>query len=84
MIDRCVSTDTAMLNRIILDEKEPIVLQGPLKKQSTRMLLGWQWRYFILQDKKLFYFHQKPKNGLEQERPRFIINFDFVHCSTND
>ncbi|CAG9329567.1 unnamed protein product [Blepharisma stoltei] len=46
---------------------------GWLKKRSKNLFHHWQWRYFVLQDKKLYYYRKSTDN-----QPAFVINFDLV------
>ncbi|CAG9329377.1 unnamed protein product [Blepharisma stoltei] len=46
---------------------------GWLKKRSKNIFHRWQWRYFVLQNKKLSYFRKKT-----DIQPAYVINFDLV------
>lgn len=46
---------------------------GWLQKKSPKFFIGWQWRYFELKDKRLYYF----KNTVGR-KPKGVINFDLV------
>lgn len=46
---------------------------GILYKKSPKLLVGWQRRYFVLNDKKLYYYANEAT-----KRPKGIINFDLV------
>jgi hypothetical protein len=52
---------------------------GWLQKKSPKFFIGWQWRYFELKDKKLYYF----KNTVGR-KPKGVINFDLVHVEVVD
>jgi hypothetical protein len=52
---------------------------GWLQKKSPKFLIGWQWRYFELKDKKLYYF--KSTVG---RKPKGVINFDLVFVEMVD
>jgi hypothetical protein len=52
---------------------------GWLQKKSPKFLVGWQWRYFELKDKKLYYF----KNTVGR-KPKGVINFDLVSLKIVD
>ena len=47
--------------------------EGWLKKKSPSLVKGWQKRYFVLSDKKLFYYKNEKRNKLLG-----VINFDQV------
>mmetsp|Transcript_12777 Transcript_12777/g.23788 ORF Transcript_12777/g.23788 Transcript_12777/m.23788 type:complete len:353 (+) Transcript_12777:419-1477(+) len=55
------------------------VKSGWLEKKSPKIFIGWQWRYFELKDKKLYYF----KNTVGR-KPKGIINFDLVNIEIVD
>ena len=44
-------------------------------KYSPSMLKGWQKRYVILKDKRLYY-----KKTKEQPYPNGVVNFDHFQC----
>ena len=46
---------------------------GWLKKRSTGVFKRWQWRFFVLRDKVLKYFHD-----LSKTLPAAVINFEQV------
>jgi hypothetical protein len=46
---------------------------GVLYKKSPKFLVGWQKRYFVLSDKKLYYYANE-----EAKHPQGTINFDLV------
>jgi hypothetical protein len=52
---------------------------GWLQKKSPKFLIGWQWRYFELNHKKLYYF----KNTVGR-KPKGVINFDLVNVEVVD
>jgi hypothetical protein len=52
---------------------------GWLQKKSPKFFIGWQWRYFELKDKKLYYF----KNTVGR-KPKGVINFDLVSIEIVD
>lgn len=52
---------------------------GWLQKKSPKFFIGWQWRYFELKDKKLYYF----KNTVGR-KPKGVINFDLVSIDIVD
>jgi hypothetical protein len=49
---------------------------GVLYKKSPKLLIGWQRRFFVLRDKKLYYYAND-----QAKRPKGIINFDLVTVS---
>mmetsp|Transcript_33274 Transcript_33274/g.58381 ORF Transcript_33274/g.58381 Transcript_33274/m.58381 type:complete len:331 (-) Transcript_33274:310-1302(-) len=59
-----ISTSTVR----ILREKS-----GILFKKSPKILVGWQRRFFVLKDKKLYYYAHD-----QAQKPKGIINFDLV------
>eukprot|EP00347_Sterkiella_histriomuscorum_P006332 403353158 len=59
---------------------DPIVeadqYEGYLEKQSPKLLVGWQNRYFMLKNRKLYYYKSKTKT----DQVKGVINFDQVEC----
>lgn len=61
----------------------PNDFEGYLQKYSPSMLKGWQKRYVILKDRKLYY-----KKTHEQPYPNGVLNFDHfqahLYANTKD
>ena len=51
------------------------IIEGYLMKYSPSFLKGWQKRYVILKDKRLYY-----KKTKEQPYPNGVVNFDHFQC----
>ncbi|CDW88955.1 ph domain-containing protein [Stylonychia lemnae] len=51
--------------------------EGYLEKKSPKLLVGWQSRYFVLKERKLYYYKKKELT----DKPKGIFNFEMVEVT---